>query len=494
MTAVTGTMVRDLLLCERRAHLDVHGDGSRRDEVSSFVRMLWDGGLAHEDAVVAALPGRVVDLRDGPAASRAEATRAALDHECDWIVGGRLEHGDRVGVPDLLHRVHGAWHAGDAKSGSALEPSGRPNAAYAVQVGHYASMLGDLELGAADRAFVIGRHGGLTWYDLLAPRGARPPIADEVARLTGHARLVIAGTVRTRAALASACALCHWRSICRAELEEARDVTLVAGLGRSLREVVETVAPSVDALAALDLDGVRGENMPGLGWGRLVRFRDRARLLATPGATAFARAPLEIARHGRELHLDLETDPLSDGFVYLHGVLEVTAAGEHYHAFFAEGLEDERRAFEAAWRFLDAEPRGHVYHYSRFERTSYRVLAKRYPDVCSGEEVEELFSSARSTDLLVDVVQPLTEWPTNGVGIKALAKSLGFAWRDADASGAASIAWFHDWCDGGDPEVRRRILDYNEDDCRATAVLLDALEHLPVLTEAPWPTTAGIRR
>ena len=61
----------------------------------------------------------------------------------------------------------------------------------------------------------------------------------------------------------------------------------------------------------------------------------------------------------------------------------------------------------------------------------------------------------------------------------ALAKHLGFRWRDVDPirrgvdrmvppldRGPAILA------------IRQRILDYNEDDCRATAVLLDGIRAL----------------
>jgi hypothetical protein len=48
-------------------------------------------------------------------------------------------------------------------------------------------------------------------------------------------------------------------------------------------------------------------------------------------------------------------------------------------------------------------------------------------------------------------------------------------WRDTHPSGAASIEWFDRWCN---PEIRQRILDYNEDDCRATRVLLDGIRSL----------------
>ena len=59
-----------------------------------------------------------------------------------------------------------------------------------------------------------------------------------------------------------------------------------------------------------------------------------------------------------------------------------------------------------------------------------------------------------------------------------LATFLGFHWRDTDPSGAASVQWFHEWVETGDPQVWARILEYNEDDCRAMRVLTDALREI----------------
>ena len=78
-------------------------------------------------------------------------------------------------------------------------------------------------------------------------------------------------------------------------------------------------------------------------------------------------------------------------------------------------------------------------------------------------------------DLYFDMVLPATEWPTRDYSIKTLAKFLGFQWRDTHPSGTASIEWFHRWVESGDLVIRQRILDYNEDDCRATRVLLDGV-------------------
>ena len=63
-----------------------------------------------------------------------------------------------------------------------------------------------------------------------------------------------------------------------------------------------------------------------------------------------------------------------------------------------------------------------------------------------------------------------TEGPT---GLKLLATQAGFQWRDANPSGEASMLWYEVAAsDGPAAEAsKRRILEYNEDDCRATRAL-----------------------
>ena len=67
-----------------------------------------------------------------------------------------------------------------------------------------------------------------------------------------------------------------------------------------------------------------------------------------------------------------------------------------------------------------------------------------------------------------------TEGP---LGLKLLANAVGFHWRDPHPSGEASMLWY-EVATGADPDAaasRQRLLDYNEDDCRATKALRDWL-------------------
>jgi predicted RecB family nuclease len=168
---------------------------------------------------------------------------------------------------------------------------------------------------------------------------------------------------------------------------------------------------------------------------------------------------------------------------YLHGMLERRGgdnASERFDAFFADDVsaEAERKAFSQAWEYLRARPTAIVFIYSKYERTIWRKLQEKYPDVCSADEIEALFDPSRTVDLYYDVVQPATLWPTRDHSLKTLAKYLGFQWRDTNPSGAASIEWFDQWIKTGDPVIRQRIIDYNQDDVIATRVLLDGIRSL----------------
>jgi len=63
------------------------------------------------------------------------------------------------------------------------------------------------------------------------------------------------------------------------------------------------------------------------------------------------------------------------------------------------------------------------------------------------------------------------------LGLKHLARRAGFAWRDENPSGEASMLWYERAVAGEEDAaaMRERILAYNEDDCRATVALRDWL-------------------
>lgn len=489
---ISAAQLYDHIACPKRVDLDLHGDPAGRVEISPFVRMLWERGSSHESEVLSRLPGTTVSLAELAPDERELRTLAAMAEGAALIVGGRIIADDLVGEPDLLVRRDRGYIAADIKSGrgddgGCEDASGKLKPHYAVQVALYTHILERLSLSAGRLAEIWDIDGRRVEYDLTLRRGPRTPGTwwDLYETTLNAVREIHATPGATRGALATVCGLCHWRDVCSAELRALDDLTLVPALGRSARDTICASFPTMAALAGYDPQHAGDVRFSGIGSDRLATFAARARLLKDPNGTAYLKGPLDLPKASEEIFFDIEADPLRD-VTYLHGFVHRTNGddeGERFVAFTAEQptAEAEREAFAGAVPHLASHPDAVVYYYSKYERTMYRKLQERYPEVCGADDIEAIFLAPRSIDLYFDVVTKLTEWPTNNHSIKTLAKSLGFLWRDTDPSGAASIEWYNRWVEDGDRAVLQRILDYNEDDCRATRVLLDGISKLRVL-------------
>jgi predicted RecB family nuclease len=330
-------------------------------------------------------------------------------------------------------------------------------------------------------------------YDFQTPYGKRSPrtLWQDYEDALHAAQAIISRSMTTLPAFGAVCKLCHWYSACVKRLKEIDDLTMIPELGRSKRDVMCGSIQTVTQLANTEPESlIRGSKsvFSGIGPDVLRKFHERAVLLSEKDSKAYTRAPILFPRHERELFFDIEVDPMRD-ICYLHGFLERLRrdnATESFTSTFAEAAtpEAERKAFSDAWQYIQERQPCTIYYYSKYERTIYRALQQKYPSVCSSADIEQMFDPGDAIDLYNDFVKKMTEWPTWDFSIKTLAKYLGFSWRDTHPSGAASIEWFHRWIESSDPSIKQRILDYNEDDCRATRVLRDALENLPVITRA----------
>jgi predicted RecB family nuclease len=487
---ISASMLYAMVACPHRVIMDLFADPADRDAVSPFMQLLWDRGAAYEHDVIAGVGEPFLDLSGYGGEEKERRTLEAMDRGGPLIYSGRISAGDLLGVPDLLREEAGGYIAGDIKSGAGEEgggedEDGKPKKSYAMQLALYTDILEQLGRSVGRRGFIWDIHGKDVACDLVAMQGMWKPRAlrDDYLVCLQEVRAIVSRALKTRPAYSSGnCENCVWYTSCAGALETTHDLTLIPELGRSLRDTLIDRIGSIRELAEVNPEGfIEGKKtvFAGIGPDRLRQFDDRAELLATKGSKPYLRAPVQLPIADRELFFDIEVDPMRD-VCYLHGFVERQGGnndGERFVGFFADEATPaaEETAFAASWAYMQASQPCTIYYYSKYERTCYRKLQARYPHVCTTDEIEQMFDPARSVDLYFDVVLKATEWPTRDFSIKTLAKHLGFAWWDTHPSGAASIEWFDRWITTRDPDIRQGILDYNDDDCRATRVLLDGI-------------------
>lgn len=198
-----------------------------------------------------------------------------------------------------------------------------------------------------------------------------------------------------------------------------------------------------------------------------------------------------------ELYFDIEAQPELN-LSFLHGVLKVDRTQttpdnqplETFHYFLAKNPEDEALMWENFLQFVWEYPTAPIFHFCPYEAQEIKNLAKRYRTPASRWRP--------IIPRLIDVHALVTHnvvMPVESYSLKAIARSLGFQWRDPAASGAQCIVWYDQWLktnaeitdnstldnpsnqssDESKNEYLASILTYNEDDCRATYIVKDWL-------------------
>lgn len=306
------------------------------------------------------------------------------------------------------------------------------------------------------------------------------------------------------------CDDCPWFDYCMEQLGES-DASV--GIGRlSAREwlALRSLGYSdVDQVASLDLGVIEGHNsatdtpavaattalldryLPEVSHLQNSRRRLRDAVMAAQmvlDGTHLRRitsGSVQIARADVEIDFDIESD--RDARVYLWGLLitdRIEGKSHFEHVSTWEKLDEVAEADLAVgfWRRLtevvshahDEGKSVFIYHYASPEPNNLRRIAAAglRPDGPTPTEVDSMINEA-----FIDMYPIIRAnyFGRDGLGLKVTAtKGAGFSWRDEDPGGLQSISWLEQVRDG-EQDLKQRVLEYNEDDVRATLALREWL-------------------
>ena len=531
---------RNLTGCEHRLALDfAPSEAAERTAETAEANRRIEAAQSHRRQVIDRLRefqshrpvGAVVLVEEPDHRGRVAATLAAMDGSAEWILQaslptdvkrGRRGHAEalvRQGdgyIPLIIvnHRV--TTPIAEPREGevptlrtsplSTWQPAPDPTRSFRSQrrdvmrLVQLAAMLDDLGRLHAEREDAVGGLIGLDADCIVAvPLGE---VADDYDAIFTRRHAIAEGQMTTTPRKVSECRSCHWWPRCEAELVERRDVSLVVGgnHGQILREIgVDTI----DQLA--DYRGREPDD-----WAGSTKFTD-----TIVAAKSWARDIPLVRRRERprvqraDIEVDVDMESFSERGAYLWGTLLTDntdpARPVNYRPFVTWDplpTRDEGRSFAEFWAWLTAERQAAhdagktfaAYCYSQHAENRWlRGSADRFgdmPGVPSRQTIDAFIASAEWVDIFEAVGENFV--CPRGKGLKRIAPVAGFGWRDDEAGGEASMEWYAAAValDGADLDLtqRARLLEYNEDDVRATKVLRewiagDDVMRLPLAAE-----------
>ncbi len=395
--------------------------------------------IALVEAIAQQYPGEWIEA-ESPEIAIAK-TRALMAAEVDLIYNGCLSvtFGEITLIsqpPLLMAQPTGGYLPVEIRIGQRLKPE------YSLAVGAAGLAL------QQTRGFVILRDR--RWQRVQLRLAQVKALCQELVAVLQAPELPDVAMKKDR------CQLCAWQPHCRQLLAEHQPLLLLPGLSAKHLPLLEEAG--IHTLAEL----AATQRLPESLNPRLV-----AQAQATLSNQAIVTQSFSLPTAPVELYFDIEAAP---DCVYLFGVVVVEGDQRRYVACLAETPEAEGEAWQAFLTLIERYPEAPIYHFHLFEVQTCRKLAQRYQTPRAVLKQLE----TRMVDLHALVTQHLT-LPTEGYSLKAIAKWLRFQWRHAEASGAQSLVWYAQWQSSRaglgpveDHRILSTILDYNEDDCRAT--------------------------
>lgn len=495
---ITASKLYDYTQCPHRIWRDVYGPQDEKiKEVNPFIRLLWDRGIQYENKVIEKI-GKFVDLSQGSQDQRIEKTLEALKNNTPLIYQGVIKYDNLLGIPDLLQRMpDGLYIPVEIKSGMGREgvdeqagKEGNLKKHYAIQLCLYIEILKKLGFENNNIGQVLDIRGEKVEYNLDQPMGKinRMTFWEYYEQSKNNVDILLKDQDQNKPAMAGACKLCPWYDSCKKWVLDNDDPTGLFYVGRSKRDILheDLQINNIEDILKLDINEVLEQKsrdktfLKGVGQKTIEKIITRADVLKNTKQPVVYNK-IDFPKVSYELFFDIEDDPTQE-FVYLHGVYERGPEGERFLDFTAKDVtqEEEKQAWQKFWEYIKSLPKDDfsVYYYAPHEKSTYRKLQKKYPEVISEEELENFFGNPKVIDLYTNIVSKNTDWPVGSYSLKALAQYLGFKWRDETPSGALSIQWFNKYLENKDKKILDRILIYNEDDCKATMVLKDGIQFL----------------
>ena len=270
-----------------------------------------------------------------------------------------------------------------------------------------------------------------------------------------------------------------WTSYSNKQAQKISDITCLVDLGPSLQKKLYNIG--IDTIEKVDkTDIIALTNVKGIGQRRATQFKNYATAIINNERKK--QMDSNITASKIELFIDFEgVDPTLapeelGSFDFLFGVIirDKEKNTKKYYPFFITNPEDENETRSVFLEFIellkiyDQYP---IYHWHSYEKTRIKLYFDRL-----NLPSKDLDIISKLIDLY-KVVRKSWVFPVMSLSLKEVAPYLGFSWSQKQFDGRVAIGTylnFQKYAYRRD-ELKKQILDYNEDDIKALIHILDWL-------------------
>lgn len=460
--------------CKRRPFLDTHGDYGQRDAPHELLVKVQQDKIAYQQSIIYNLSYSQPDFTPGHWQEAGKATLELMQQGVEYIHRGVLlatynEEYTLLSRPDLMIKQPGTSCFGDwLYIPVDIQLGKRPKQEYQVVAAFHAEILGAVQESQLEEAGLILRNKDTIYaVDLAKWTPQMFSILAEYIQVVESPEPPEIFIARQK------CHLCHWYSHCYEIAQSQEHLSLLPGVTpiryaqlqavstTNLEKLANTHPNALENLIGFDLEVAS----------KLI-VQAQSTLTQTPLILPYVVPEENITfTDPIELYFDIEAQP-DLNLNYLLGVLVVDRLKEteKFYSLLAEKPEQEELIWQQFLELVNQYPQAPIYHFCNYEVETIKKLGKLYRTPYA--LIHPILTR------FIDVYEKLTQnvaLPIESYALKAIAKWLGFAWRDQEASGAKCIYWYDKWLETGDRQLLETIQRYNEDDCRATLKVKDWL-------------------
>ena len=266
------------------------------------------------------------------------------------------------------------------------------------------------------------------------------------------------------------CQICEFGNDCLKTAMENDDLSLISRL--SVKEIKKLNNKGIFTVNQVSYTfkprRKRKTNRP-----QLNPFNPALKALALRKNKVYVFEVPEFSGSDIEIYLDIENLP-DRNFYYLIGVLINDRGTVSEYSFWADKQDQQYKIFQNLLNILDRYDDYTIYHYGQFEK---RYLKRMLKNIEGSNKKSAKVILDRCCNILPFIYSNIYI-PTYSNSLKDVAKYLGFNWREDEASGIQSIIWRMEWEKSRSCHTKKKLLEYNMDDCCALRKVKDFISSI----------------